>query len=45
MNRLLYLPESENGDKEVQSLNYVNSNLVDAYQTGKEDVQDGQENQ
>ena len=45
VNKLLYLPESENGDKEVQSLNYVNSNLVDTYQTGKEDVQDGKENQ
>lgn len=45
VNKLLYLPESENGDKEVQSLNYVNSNLVDTYQTGKEDVQDGKEDQ
>ena len=29
---LLYLPRLENGDKEVQSLNYVASNKVDAYQ-------------
>ena len=29
---LLYLPRSENGDKEVQSLNFVNANKVDNYQ-------------
>lgn len=29
---LLYLPRSENGDKEVQSLNFVNANKVDKYQ-------------
>lgn len=29
---LLYLPRLENGDKEVQSLNYVASNKVEAYQ-------------
>lgn len=37
VNRLLYLPESENGNKEVQSLNYVNSLLADKYQTGNSD--------
>ena len=29
---LLYLPRLENGDKEVQSLNYVSANKVDSYQ-------------
>ena len=29
---LLYLPRSKNGDKEVQSLNFVNANKVDNYQ-------------
>lgn len=51
VNDLLYLPRTENGDKEVQSLNYVNSTLADKYQVGedgtdnKEDVQDGKEDQ
>lgn len=49
VNKLLYLPESENGNKEVQSLNYVNSLLADKYQTGKDksidnDNQGGQDN-
>ena len=29
---ILYLPHLESGDKEVQSLNFVNANKVDAYQ-------------
>lgn len=29
---LLYLPRLDSGDKEVQSLNFVNANKVDAYQ-------------
>lgn len=38
---LLYLPHSENGDKEVQSLNFVNANKVDNYQgVGGEDDKD-----
>ena len=41
---LLYLPRLENGDKEVQSLNYVASNKVDAYQgVGEEGSQPTEE--
>ena len=34
---LLYLPHLDEGDKEVQSLNFVNTNFVDQYQGGKKD--------
>lgn len=32
---LLYLPHLDEGDKEVQSLNFVNTNFVDKYQGGE----------
>lgn len=43
---LLYLPRSEHGDKEVQSLNFVNSSKVDSYQGvgSKEDSENEEEN-
>lgn len=41
---LLYLPRSENGDKEVQSLNFVNANKVDNYQGVGSNNKDKDEN-
>ena len=41
---LMYLPRSKNGDKEVQSLNFVNANKVDNYQGVGSDNKDKDEN-
>lgn len=41
---LLYLPKLENGDKEVQSLNYVTANKADSYQGVGESEKEGEDN-
>ena len=45
INDMFGIPPFEEGNRRMQSLNYVNVNLVDQYQKGKAGVEDGQEQQ